>query len=897
MKRLLLLTAAASLAACDRASDETPPAVVSGALDPVSIYGPFGLTGTVRIGQAACGGTNRRIQDARVRFRDVDFDTTGVFADAVFGPADVARTYSAAPLRDIQGTPITYQWRNNDFPAHTNTRLFVGGAATTTGSTVSREVRHEGLDFTAPLTGDLVQDVDLQDLASLTVELLAERSSMDDDIVSVLVSASSSASPTYGGLFVSGACFGDGRNAADNADCSPVPLGQGAVDVNGYVRTFVLSGADIVAQRIEAEVLLRPGRSYSLTARVQYRDGMTTSVSWSVPSAEVTPCRTWRLTPTEVPVLAITRPPQAIAATVFFESPEYTANPTAGGARANGYWNTFFRVNDAGDTTSDRTGFTAGGSLIFHGVAAGVTPTAPFTFTWRGVPPGRWRMDNLSSNNTNGWVDDGHVQLTWGTPGEAGYRPAYRTVLEATSSPVFRPLFRWPRVGAEPAGQTTTSGLGLDASGHFHVDDDETQSVSRHAEMAYLRGKVNLLGCDAVPANIEAGAFEIDGTGSNTGPDFTDEKGATRQAATDTYDGFARGLFRAGTHPDAGEFEVAASAGSWRTRALRLRLGGIGSNPYLGDLSVWPDDPTTYLLAPGRAQENTQLLATPLELAVTKVGVTMTVPGGVLRNPVLKIGRDFGASGPERVPYFDLGGTRLGTYVATSLDETLPTGGVQTTSAVIVALANSTIDIIPSAEASVDGGVTWNTASFTPIVGYSLSGSCGVCFVDGVPQEDDGAGPTITVTPVGVLPPETTSVIISGTAGDAAVPVVGVTVDGTAAAVVPNANSQTFSIAVDGLVPGPNTIVISARDCVGNVTTTTLTVTVAEPLCAPEETPDVCEPTLDHTGAPLPVTGSAFYVDVVGPNQELRAILCTVASFGEAPQCDTTQLYASQCGQ
>ncbi len=877
---------------CEPTVEAEPQAVATtvAALDGESIYGPFALTGKIKFGETTCGGTLRRVQDLRVRFRDINFTTTGVFADAVAGAhdPDFARNYSAAPQRDVNGDFITYQWRNNSFPGHQNSRFFYGGTGTNSGSSSSREFRYGVGDFAAPVAGDLVQNLNEQNLASMTLEMTSPRLSLDDDIVSVTITADASGTPDFVGLFNSGICVGDGRNSTDSGDCNTLVPGSTAKQVNGFIRQFTYSGLDIVSQRVSTELLLLPGRSYSLAIRAQYRDGITVRVDKTLTAAEVTPCRDWSMTPETHADLAIARPAQNINFSVFLESPEYNANPTLGGPRPIAYYNTFFRIDDAGAATTDRTGYSSGGTNIAHDSSDGVTPSTPFSFQWRGVEPGRWRMDNTASNSAAGWLEDGHVVLDWGDASEAGYRPEFRlSVGDTGTNAAFRPVYRWPRSGAVPAGEVTTASLGLDASGHFFMDPDEaTQQVNRHAKMAYLRGAVTLLGCDLEPANIAAGAVELDGVGdASGGAPFTDERLDARTAATGIHDAFARGLFRAGSHPtEAGQFEVAGSAGNWKVKAYRLRLDGIGADPYNGDLSIWPSDSTIYSLVAGRANENTLPLTAGPEFQVSTIGITMSAPGMLLRRPTLTIGRDIDPSGPERIPYTDLGGTTLGTYVARSVDETTP--ATTSTSAFILALANSTVTVRASAEVSTDGGTTWNTSSFPPIENYQLSGSCGTCFVNGVPVSDDGVGPAIEVNggvAIPIQPENTTEFTLTGTAIDAAVPVVSVKVGADFMTLVPDAISQTFTTLVTGLVPGVNVITIVAKDCVGKSTSIQVTIIVAEPLCPPEETPDMC--LADPTGAPA--TGSVFYISVV---RDLDDVVCQLAcrtdAAGSPLDCD-----------
>lgn len=891
MKPTLFAATLVSLASGACEPPEVPSAqavaTTSAALD--SVYGPFSLTGKVRIGTSQCAGGAGRSVTLGAKFSDSAGLVQVTPISGAQDPADLARNYSASPQRDIESALVTYQWRNTA-NASIYGRFLFGGSVT---AGTSRDIRYRPPDFIAPPSGTdtLVQDVTLANLASLQVEVETAWESTLDDVVRVTIQATAAGNPTSISYFNSANCSGDGRNESDTANCAALAVGATPSTVDSFIRRNLPAGGPVTSQRTAAELLLDPGRAYTITIRVEYRDGISSAISKTLSAAQVPECGTILMTPETDSDLSIGRSPQNLNVSFFLRSDEYITNPANGGPRPIGYYSTFSNLT----TTSERVGYTAGGGLIFRTSGA----LAPYTYQWRGVSPGRYRMAKEGNLGAAGWVELGHVLLGWGSAGEPGYRPEFRAVIgDSGSGAAFRPLFRWPRVGAVPTGEVGTASLGLDASGHFYVDADETQSVNRFAAMSYIRGQVELLGCDVTQANIASGVAEMEGDGSATGPSYSDEKGTTRLSVTGNFEGFARGLFRAGSHVDAGEFEVAVSPGSWKQLGYRMRIAGIGppkpDEPvYDGDLHVFPSSNATFTVGAGRAGENTALLLTPVQFQVTKVGVTMRVPAGqVMRNPTLQIGTD-SSSFTGRVRFDNSSGVQLGTYLASSV---LSTSGVAEVSPLILALSNSSVTIRPSAEISTDGGQSYGPLTSFPPVTVDLAGSCGVCVVDATTTiPDDGEGPAVQINAVPTQPSGTTSVTVTGTAVDLAVPVVALSVNGIAQPLAPSSASQAFAAQINGLVQGDNVVTVTARDCVGNSTTRTLTIVVAapvEPLCAAQDTPSMCLVPNGQLSAP----GSAFYVDLVGPAGELASVLCTVAASGAAPVCDTTNLLATQCG-
>lgn len=909
-RRRALATAlvALSAVACETSAPVSEgPATVAAPLD--AILAPYSLSGTIRIGTSQCqGGALRRVANtSSVVFRDINFAQSGVFATATLGPTGTEdeRPYSATLQRDVGGDLITYQWRNNSNPTWTFSKFPYGGAATP-GS--SREFRWAVGDFTSPANAvSLTQDVVAADAVSLTVELetdhrpASDPDSANDDVVRVFVGASALNAPYFSGLFNSAGCYSPDPGALNINDtpCTVPAQGATAQTVNGFIRRNILdTNGAVTAQRTQVELLLLPGRDYSsLLVRAELRDGIVLEVALPSPisASQASPCASLMLSPETQGALYLARAPQTLQGDLHLAPDDAIA--TVGGPRPTAYFPAF---NDQADA-SLRVGYTSNGSLI------SLTPTdwsTPLHYEWHGVAPGNYYMKPASAQALAGFMEFGHVRLSWGDSTETalpGYRPEFRAVVNDNGSGVFYPLYRYPTRVPED--------VGLDAAGYVAIAPDATVTVDRIVPMAYLRGKLELNGCDLVPGNIGSGAAELKGV-----------------ANTQTSGGLARGLFRAGDFASSasdgpGHFEVAASAGDWRLGTYRIRLDGAGNDPYDGHIAVWLTDQSTHTLVAGRVNQNTDLVQTPHELTLNKVAVTLhAAPGYQMRNPVLSIGRDT-SSGSERVAFTNAAGTStLGSYTAVSRWETSAIPASSSESAqltpVIFAMTNSAVAITASAEVcdiTTDCTVAgnWSATGFDPPDPVSLAGACGICIIDAnTSVQDDEFPPSISINGdldldpntavIGPLAPGTQSFVLNGTAIDGATPVVNLTVGGPgltvqALPVADNSSSQSLSTTLNGLVEGANVFTIVARDCVGNTRTVTLTINVAAPLCPAADTPDMCEG--DSSGT---VSGSAFWIDLVGPNSQSGALLCTVAAPGQAPVCNPSDpdmfTTTAQCG-
>jgi len=837
----------------------------------------FWVRGVVRVASDGCDGAVPTLRPPGDFSGDAEFQLVGSDLDLAPVPltyGDVAPDGSRPIAALLQRTGDDGELLSWALHKPSLTRLRYGSE---TGEGHARALFTRPSNLTAPAEGDVEGwDLDYTDLASVTVvlEMLpppGEALTPDDDIVSVF--ALFRADPIderRGGFFASSVCHGDG--------CGSYGPGASPRTVAGFVREYTLDAdGAVIGQRAMAELLLPAGRAlYEVRLEIRLRDGMLYRQfdSTGLPADALTPCGELTLGSAQgnCDACDFARPPQAVEGTTFLAS-EYSADPSMGGPRPTGY-----RVNliNAQDSTVI-TGFNAGGGLASPWPTDGLLPEP---YAWRGIIEGRYRVHHVTGLRADHRQVRSHVRLGWGEPGEPGYRPT-------PSDPGFmtlRPMLRWPRVGAihlpDGAGGLVR-GDGPDGpyrDGHFYLDPGETEELHLHGEGAYLGGVVEPLGCDLGPGNIAAGYADFEGVGSASGGGtFVDERGVERDVPSGNYLGFARGLFGAGT----GDYEVLAIPGPWQESAYRLELDGLGDEPYQGTLFVWPAEARAVELTAGRANQTT---LPPIPLAVTRVGLSLTAPGRLIRNQRLRVGLDCCQNDDYagRVPYHDAAGAVIGHFTATAQG------------ASVVAMANSAVTLSATAEVSEDGGATWVETSFPSIPGVELTDACGACVVPGAEPgdppillEDEDGPPILDVDPVADQPLGTTEVTINGVATDDT-PIRDIFIDGVAVdftlVETEDGYLATFS-APAAAVPGNNTVTVEAVDCLGNTSTVIITFYVDEPLCLPEdEIPPECHP--DQGGV-------VFYVEVLDQGQP-RAIRC-VAWPDAAPTCDTANLFDPVC--
>jgi len=878
-KALVALATLALLGACQAdlgapgGEGGLEPGMVTGAQDGdlTSELGDFTLNGDIRV--ATCDGP-RELTSTNLVFRDRDGH--GLITPATVGatdPGDLSRPYTAILQRDVEGALVTWAPRAS-LPTLPGPDLRYGGVQEP-GQT--RLLRYAFQDITSPGVdeGDTATlDLRVDDAASVVVEITTPWDDAQDDVVNLGFNLRAGGMTLW---FASGDCYGEGQG------CAPLPAGAQPRDVNGFIREYLYDGdgVTVIGQRVRGELLVVPGLTYTVDLRPFFRDHTVLRERATVPAEAFPACGSVVLSADNgnCDVCAMTFPPQVLRGTLSFDSPEHRA--TGEGPRPVAFHPTFV----GGGPSPQSTGMTSSGGIITYLYPAGVEAPDPYPYRWR-LEPDRYFLRNIQSAFSGLYVSYANVKLSWGAPAESAYRPP----ADAFGANRLG-AFAWPRTGAlyVPDGDGgLVPGDGPDGpypDGELLLTEGETVEAHFHAEMAYLVGDLDFAGCGVTPNNIAHGLAELEGVGTASGGGtWLDERvdpPEERPIPTGNYAAYARGLFRAGDHADAGEFEVAASQGPWEELSYQLKLEGIDADPYDGTLRVWPADRRAFELTPGR---DNQVTAEPRTLAVTRVGVILRAEGRLIRNPRLHIGDDVGSgsSFPNRVPFREaLSGDLAGTYVATS---TVADGVSQQDeiTAVIIAMANSELELQASAEVSDDGGATWARAAFPPVAA-TLHGECLCVIPDGDDIEDDGEPPVASLDPVADQPLGTTAVTISGAATDVT-PIVSVTVDGvevdfTLTALGDDAGFEATFSASAAVEPGWNTVTVTFRDCVGNVTTETVTFYVAEPLCDDEDpttpsTPAECQPDQG---------GMVFYVDVTHEGQP--AALRCVAWPDAPPTC------------
>ncbi len=852
--------------ACDAPASAPAPNVVVAALDG-DIETDFAAVGAIRVGSCDPDQpTLRAISSTtsvgpRLTFKDVDLasspSTLLLTRDDTDTPTLNDARYRVVLQRkkDVAGTltPVSYQsWNQARGSAVVEVHYCAVGTTPSACSSSIRGLRRTLPDFVAPDAGDWTSDYVAEQLTSVTVRFTT--TAVGDDIASVNVS-------TNNGL------IGASQRTATFASSVVLTTGTAAT-VNGVLKTPLGGGL----QQVEAELLVPSGASTAVSATVQLTDGITLRL----------PSQTLDLTTgdlcTRTVAFDVVRPPQTIAGRFFFRPDTgYAAGP-----RAKSFSMDWDIVNPVSDAYTDVVGWTAGGSQITYPTDG----TGIETRDWNGVPVARYRLSNRSTTQTNGRGrrEYGHAGLAWN---DGRLDPSLAANGFADDLSPFPPLFRFPRLthgGDEMApvdlGDATTTGF--DRDGHFFVSANETETLDRIADMAYLRGAINLVGC-ADNGDIVAGTAEVYGRAAGSGGTFLDETGATRSAHTGTEAGFARGLFEAG-----GAYEIAASAGPWVQHKYRLALArpAEGGNPALhGTLTIRPEQSRRYDVALTPGIDN--VVTAPTDTyATSRISFVMRVkdPNGVPQpfyRPKLSIGvNDDGLGEPPSADTevrFPATGDVLGYYSATSTgtDDLGTEQSVQ-----IFGLANSVVNITKSALVPGPDGDQLVAETFP----YEFPAACeDVCVVDNVPYYDDGAAPAVTLadaTPGAtsganiVLPPGTTTTTVVVTVSDA-LPVLDVTIGGVAATAIGGGQYQaTLTLTPDVAT----TFEVVARDLCLKTTTLTLPVSF--------EVPSSC-------GAEFEMcmedgVGSVFWVELESPSQQTCLLRCEVASPGAPVVCAQT---------
>lgn len=856
-------------AACDTPAAAPEPSVVVAALDDIET--DFAAIGAIRVGSCDPTQPNLRAISSstttgpRLTFKDVDLPNSPSTLLLTRDDTDTA-TINDARYRvvlprnkDVGGTatPVTYQsWNQARGTTQTEVYYCAVGTAPSACNVSTRSLRRPLPGFVAPETGDWTSDFIAEQLTSVTLSFTT--AAVGDDIASVNLSATN-------GL--------NGVNQRVAGFSSSVVFTTGTpATVNGLHKTALGGGLQLV----QVELLVPSSWSYAVTANVQLSDGITIRM----------PGQTLDLTTGDLCTRSLSylveRPPQHIVGHYFFR-------PDTGyamGPRAKSFSMDWDLVNPVSNAATDFIGWTAGGSQITFATNG----TGVETQDWHGVPVGRYRLSVRSTNQTagRGRREYGHALLGWN---DGRLDPSVAANGFADDLGPFPAMFRFPRLThglneMAPVDAADATSVGFDRDGYFFVSAGETETLDRMADMAYLRGSLNLVGC-ADNGDIVAGTAEVYGRTAGAGDTFLDETGATRSAHTGTEGGFARGLFGAN-----GAYEIAASAGPWVQFKYRLALeraaNGITSALH-GTLTIRPEQSLRYdvALTPGIDNVATAPTDTYVTSAISFVVRVKDLNGDALPfyRPKLSIGvNDDGLAEPPSAGTevrFPATGPALGYYSSTSTgsDDLVLEKSVE-----IIGLAGSTVNITKSALVPGPDGDQLVSETFP----YTFSEQCeDVCVVDNVAYYDDGAAPIVTLndaTPGSIsaasitLPAGTTATTVVVTVIDA-LPVLDVTIGGVAATALGNGQYE----ATLTLTPDVATSVeVVARDLCLKSVPVTLSIAFAAPTSCGAEF-DMCM----EDGA-----GSVFWIALESPTQQACQLRCQTASATAAIVCDSTPVCA-----
>lgn len=938
-RALVTVVAALTTAACEIPDPvaEAPSVIIA---PDESTTSPFTVSGLIRIGSGECGGgpavlrevTNAACADASsCAFAWEGVNVSAPDIAASLGPTNVAdnsRPYSTGLNRYQDSTLIQWAARHTTFASRPGPEFAFGG---TTQPGTSRRFSYVAPPMTSPLPPNEPGGTDtvtrhfpatnpgnLANLTSLRLELEMPWSFANcnattgcgDDIVSVRIQAGDTGASDVYAMFTSERCLGAGKRSNGTSNCFSVPAGSAPeAQADGFIRSYLQSDGTVISaagaagnasttrQRVTLELLVVPDTGYDLEVRVQLRNGSLIEQNQTFGATLVSPCGvTWLKAsapsgdPAYCPACLLARPPQSVEGTLHLDIPSTDGVEDVVSASQ---WSAVFI-----DSAGVQAGVAAGGTTLTYPAPPG---NVAIPYHWD-LLADRYRMRSRSSNRADTWDTEGNIDLAWSN------RP---------DSPFIRhpATYRFPLVGAEPAGQVWGSSLGLDGSGAFYIDANETQVVNRYAPVQFVRGAVTFVGgCDLDEGIIQAGVAELEGVGNGNAGTLPDEKGHQQTLFSGNYGAFARGLFYGGADADPatvdGEFEIAASPGDWRERGYRLRLASPDIN---GDLWVFPktDRHAVTLAANGRGAE---AVLPVRELPVTQIGIPLAVnPASErIRNPIALIGDDLKASTgveaapdpvvdfPGRIPYHDVNQNVLGAFTARGEGAVDGDGNGATETVSLLAMANSEVTVTVTAEYSTLDPQTqlWSPWVRQPFMTKTmqLTGSCGVCLLPDGSTVEDGGDPQVSPNPIVLdLPAYVTTATINAT-------IVDDTIFGTsqnswrledgAGNVVDQGGGTSVMAQVDDLTEGTHTFTLTVTDCLQHSTSVPVTITVAAPLCPPADTPDMCE--ADNTGA---VSGSAFWIDLVDGSGQSGALLCTVAGPGQAPICDPNTLTTTaQCG-
>jgi choice-of-anchor A domain-containing protein len=752
-----------------------------------STLAPVNVLGALKVGKhcAPADPPLRAIGLALVRGEDLSVPNQTLSGEAAITldepstPVVNDGSYLMVLQRDVGGTPIDYRiW----------SQLYFDGGQ-------KRLTRVLAASQTMPLTGDVQLDYDAGNAASIVVTVTSTGGANITRLIGHATSGSPS-NPHTISYFDSHVEF--------SGPASPIGLA-------GYVSTV---DSQTGVETATFELLVPANQAYSIEVHAGFNGLGTRPIgTLQVNASDVPPCGTF----TPAPIIATVQPSGTIEVTAFLE-PDPTDVLSGTGPRATSYSMVYAGQDLNGQpVVINNFGYLTGGHAVSNGLAPVTVSSVPF-------PLGVYELTLFP--------DHPKVSLAWP---------------DRTPPPGYGPFYNFPAPGLglwTPAHVGTQPGHGMDEDGSIVLTQADTQPDGRiveqlnfHGLMAYVTGTLALNGCTETP-DIASGAADVTSVfGDSTSGTFINELGQTRLRGNVDWpgQGFARGLF---TNDGTGSYELALTRGQWREYAYRLRItDASGLNEMM---SIFPDSRWFEHLTEGRANER----VIPPQLYPTgQVTVRLTV-----QNTPQQIAAGAPALRPFRAPELVVVGAaqsypadwaavafsglngESGRFWSQSFGENVLRDEHFVT---VHGVANSISDIAVKAQVPVnpDGTGQSPVTSFPSLLLVPFTfGEQGVCqetCVDLATQTsypDNGAGPSLTFTPVPPSQTQATSIVLSGIASDTS-PVIHVTVNGQEVA---GGNLQQSFSATLPLAVGTNTFTVVATDLCGHTTTQVITVVRVE---------------------------------------------------------------------
>lgn len=763
-----------------------------------AILTPFTLRGKVAIG--TCDGkggvANRPIIGAGIPITNTTFTqfSLGHYAQVNINdlttPEVFDGSYTQVLQRDVGGELVSYRFSYGIVYQNSTRRLEITNPT--------------AWNFTAPAEGDLVNDFPvLQNAVSFRVSALSQGAG--DRIVNIEFTVQP---PDRQSVF-----YFIGSNMPR--------FGNDPAAVDGFILTTNGQDQDTAL----AEILLPSNRDYNVTGTVTWTNDRSATFSAFVPGALLLPCGVYTLP------IELTAPPAVPRATL---AGQILLRPDAADLGGRGPRATSYQV-----------AFTANGGQDLPTITnAAAPPDDTATSYSRTVIP------NVRRSSYSNAAYGSFATLAW----PPSFGPG------ATANPERRwtafwwgtRVYLWPLLGLlspsrsllGPVDFDDKLATGIDRDGFTYLDPGEQQTWNFVADMAYVSGRIDFIGCGS-PNDIAAGDAFLQGVADGPGGTFIDERGVQRTVLTGNVGGIASGIFRANR---TGVYEIVATEGKWREMpSLQGLFGGGAYNILLrrgqdadadGYLHQWlgisPAPPRAFDLRPGR---NNEVTGNNHTYAPSKITVHCSVmnPDNTprpFRSPEVVINStDFGDRATSTV---------LGSYRAHAFgSNTLKRDHFVT----LLAMPESTvrIDVSAMVPTNADGTGPQVQSNFPSLLNVPITctgGCCQIC-IDLQTQQahtDDEMPPMVVVEPP---PPALTagsSVLIQGTASDQVpIPTLQVQVNGQAVPVTITAvqGGKAFQAQVP-LAEGTNQVVVEVKDLCGHTTQRTYTIErTSQPLCIP----------------------------------------------------------------